>query len=161
MRMKHAHIGLIAVLAVLIGGSHGSADSTAVARNQIRAALEKWTRDFNAGNASQVCSLFAPDLISNFQGIPESNFETLCARLKRSVADPTKRYHYDLDLKEIIVSGDLAAVRLVSTLKVHLKDGTEETSEEPGLDIFRRQSDGSWKISRYMAYTAPPTRQSP
>lgn len=77
------------------------------------------------------------------------------------MADPAKRYHYDLDLKEIIVSGDLAAVRLVSTLQVHLKDGTEETSEEPGLDIFRRQSDGSWKISRYMAYTAPPTRQSP
>ena len=25
-------------------------------------------------------------------------------------------------------------------------------STEPGMDIFRRQSDGSWKIIRYLAY---------
>ena len=24
---------------------------------------------------------------------------------------------------------------------------------EPGMDIFRRQPDGSWKIMRYMAYS--------
>jgi steroid delta-isomerase len=28
-------------------------------------------------------------------------------------------------------------------------------SKEPGLDVFRKQPDGSWKIVRYIAYDAP------
>jgi hypothetical protein len=28
-------------------------------------------------------------------------------------------------------------------------------TKEPGLDVFRRQPDGTWRISRYMAYEAP------
>jgi hypothetical protein len=26
---------------------------------------------------------------------------------------------------------------------------------EPGMDIFMRQDDGTWKIIRYLAYTSP------
>jgi ketosteroid isomerase-like protein len=145
------------VLATLLAASYAPADdSTAAAQNQIRAELEKWTQDFNTRNPSAaVCSLFAPDLISNFQGQPEDSYGSLCANLQMALADPTKTYHYDLELKEIIVSCDIAAVRLVWTLTVRMKDGTEETTREPGLDIFQRQSDGSWKIARFMAYRAP------
>jgi hypothetical protein len=35
------------------------------------------------------------------------------------------------------------------------KDAAETTSVEPGIDVFRRQSDGSWKISRYIGYESP------
>jgi ketosteroid isomerase-like protein len=145
------------VLAILLAISYASADdSTAAAQSQIRAALEQWTQDFNNRNPSAaVCSLFAPDLISNFRGQPEDSYGSLCANLQMALADQAKTYHYDLELKEILVSCDLAAVRLVWTLKVRLKNGAEETTREPGLDIFRRQADGSWKIVRYMAYEAP------
>jgi len=148
---------MAAVLATLLAMSPVSADdSTAPAQGQIRAALEKWTHDFNTRNpSSAVCSLFAPDLISNFRGQPEDSYSSLCANLQTALADPEKEYHYDLEIKEIIVSCDLAVVRLVWTLKIRPKSGSEETTREPGLDIFRRQSDGSWKISRYMAYEAP------
>jgi steroid delta-isomerase len=57
--------------------------------------------------------------------------------------------------KEIIVAGDLAVVRLTWRLTVQGKDAPAETIEEPGMDIFRRQGDGSWKIFRYIAYDAP------
>jgi steroid delta-isomerase len=60
-----------------------------------------------------------------------------------------------LAIKEIIVSGDLAVVRLVWTLKVTGIDlPGEVVSEEPGMDVFRKQPDGSWKIIRYIAYEA-------
>lgn len=131
------------------------ADSTSAAQNQIRAALEKWTRDFNTGNGSEVCSLFAPDLISNFRGEPEDTYNSLCANLQMALADSAKTYHYDLEIKEIMVSGDVAVVRLVWTLKVRPKNGAETMTREPGMDIFRHQPDGSWKIARYMAYEAP------
>jgi steroid delta-isomerase len=35
--------------------------------------------------------------------------------------------------------------------------GSSQVTEtkEPGLDVFRRQPDGKWRIARYMAYEAP------
>jgi steroid delta-isomerase len=160
MKMKRARVGAIAagVIALLMSASYApaaKADSTSAAQDQIRAELEKWTRDFDSDNASEVCSLFAPDLISDFRGEPEDTYNSLCANLQMALADPAKAYHYSLEIKEILVSGDIAVVRLVWTLKVSPKNGSEETKREPGMDIFRRQPDGSWKISRYMAYEAP------
>jgi uncharacterized protein (TIGR02246 family) len=161
MRVKPKQIGLVAaaVLAMLLMATHAPAadDDSAAVQNQIRIALEKWKLDFNAGDASQVCTLFAPDLISNFRGQPEDTYNSLCANLQAALTDPAKNYHYDLEIKEILVSGDLAVVRLVWTLKVHPKDATasEVITREPGMDIFHRQSDGTWKIQRYMAYESP------
>jgi len=161
MRMKPKQIGLIAavVLATLLFAAFAPAadDDTAAVQNQIRIALEKFKLDFNAGDASQVCVLFAPDLISNFRGQPEDTYNSLCANMQAALTDPAKTYHYDLEIKEILVSGDLAVIRLVWTLKVHPKDATasEVVTREPGMDIFRRQPDGTWKIQRYMAYESP------
>ena len=163
MKITVRLIGTIAagVLVLLLFAAYAPAanndnDSAAV-QNQIRVALEKWKLDFNAGDASQVCVLFAPDLISNFRGEPEDTYNSLCANMQAALTDPAKSYHYDLEIKEILVSGDLAVVRLVWTMKVHPKDAasSEVTTREPGMDIFRRQPDGSWKISRYMAYESP------
>ena len=63
---------------------------------------------------------------------------------------------YSFDIKEIIVSGDMAIVRLVWTSRLS-REGSSQVTEtkEPGLDVFRRQADGKWRISRYMAYEAP------
>ena len=144
---------------MLLVASHASAadEDSAAVQNQIRVALEKWKLDFNAGDTAQVCTLFAPDLISNFRGQPEDTYNSLCANMQAALTDPAKTYHYDLEIKEILVSGDLAVVRLVWTLKVRPKDpgASEATTREPGMDIFRRQPDGTWKISRYMAYESP------
>ena len=161
MKIISRRIGSIAagVLAMLLVASHASAadEDSAAVQNQIRVALEKWKLDFNAGDTGQVCTLFAPDLISNFRGQPEDTYNSLCANMQAALTDPAKTYHYDLEIKEILVSGDLAVVRLVWTLKVRPKDAaaSEATTREPGMDIFRRQADGSWKISRYMAYESP------
>jgi len=121
--------------------------------DDIRAALDNWTEAFNSRDADRVCDLFARDLVAAYQGQPERNYDAICALLSSSLRDREKSYHYSLDLKEILVSGDLAAVRLVWTLTVARQEGgVIETIEEPGLDIFRRQPDGSWKIARYLAF---------
>ncbi len=37
------------------------------------------------------------------------------------------------------------------------RPGTQPaTSDEIGLDVFRRRPDGGWKIIRYLAYPAKP-----
>ena len=134
-----------------------AAQSDDGAQTAIRVALTHWMADFNAGNADKVCGLFAPDLIAQYRGQPERGYDALCDLLKGSLADRSKRYRYALAIKEILVAGDLAVVRLTWTLTVQQRDSPGEvTAEEPGIDIFRRQPDGNWRISRYIAYEAAP-----
>ena len=135
--------------------SPAAAQSDTPAQAAIRAALTQWMADFNAGRADKVCDLFARDLVAQYRGQPERNWDALCDLLRRSLADRGKTYSYALAIKEILVEGDLAVVRLDWTLTVRGKDATETTSVEPGIDILRRQAEGSWKISRYMGYESP------
>ncbi len=145
----------LALVALMLLAPPVGATAAEHAEEEIRAALAKWTQDFNAGNADTVCSLFSPELRYDFRGYPERGYADICARLKRSLADTGKRYTYALDIREILVSGDIAVVRLVWTLTVALGNGQTVTSVEPGMDIFRRAPDGSWKIIRYLAFEAP------
>jgi uncharacterized protein (TIGR02246 family) len=145
---------LAALLALLALAAPSSAQSSGEAEAAIRTALAKWTADFNARDASKICDLFAPDLRYDFRGLPERDYDALCALLRRALADTSKTFTYFPEIKEIIVSGDLAVVRLVWTLKV-TADGKVTETKEPGLDVFRKQADGQWKIARYIAYEAP------
>jgi ketosteroid isomerase-like protein len=127
------------------------------AQSRIRSALQTWMAEFNAGDSRKVCGLFAPDLIADYQGQPERDFPSLCKLLRGSLSDQQRKFHYSLDIKEILVSGGLAVVRLVWTLRVYPKNGSEAHSTvEPGIDIFRLEPDGNWKICRFMAYGVSP-----
>ena len=147
--------GRSALLVFLIAGLCGvslaqaeSADETA-----IRDALTRWTEDFNARNSGRICDLFDPALRYDFRGMPERGFDDICHLLRRSLAEKTRSYSYAPNIKEVIVSGDLAVVRLVWTLTVKPAGSSRATvSREPGIDVFRRQPNGAWKIFRYLAY---------
>jgi steroid delta-isomerase len=109
---------------------------------------------FQCGNAEEVCNLFSPELRYDFRGQSERNYKDICSLLHHSLEDGTKKYAYTLQIKEILVWGELAVVRLVWTLRMWSINppGSFAESIEPGMDIFRRQADGSWKIIRYLAY---------
>ena len=146
-----AACGLIAVTML-----PAAAQTDGAAEKAIRDALSKWTDDFNARDATRICDLFAPDLRYDFRGSPERDYDAMCSLLHRALADRSKTFTYSFDIREIIVSGDIAIVRLVWTSKVTREGSTHVTeTREPGLDVFRRQVDGKWRIARYIAYEAP------
>ena len=148
--------GLTASLMVASVCASQAAAQPADAESTIRAALTKWAADFNAGRTQTVCDLFSRDLRYDYRGYPERNYRDIYDLLQRSLSDRTKRYAYTLAIKEILVSGELAVVRLVWTLRVTKPDGSGETvTQEPGMDVFRKQPDGAWKIIRYIAYESP------
>jgi uncharacterized protein (TIGR02246 family) len=139
-----------------LAGPPAAAQSAAEVEKAIRDALTRWTADFNARDATRICDLFAADLRYDFRGTPERDFNAMCSGLKRSLGDRSKTLTYAFEIKEIIVSGDMAVVRLVWTSRVsHAGSAQVTETREPGLDVFRRQSDGTWRISRYLAYEAP------
>jgi steroid delta-isomerase len=76
--------------------------------------------------------------------------------LRAAVRDPYVAYRYSVEINEIVVYGETAVVRLVWVLEIEKAGSPKQTMEEPAVDIFHRQVDGSWKISRYLAY--PPAR---
>jgi ketosteroid isomerase-like protein len=143
------------VLALLLFAAPAGCALADSAEDTIRSTFVQWTKDFNAGDADAVCKLFSPDLRYDFRGYPERDYNDVCSRLHRSLSDAGKRYAYGLDIREIIVSGDLAVVRLTWTLTVTLGNGQVVTSVEPGMDILRKTPDGQWKIIRYIAYEVP------
>ncbi len=147
-------------LSILLLGYWALTGSPAVADAQgekaIRDALTKWTADFNSRDATRICDLFAPDLRYDFRGTPERDYNAMCSLLHRALSDRAKKITYSFDIKEIIVSGDMAIVRLVWTSRASQEGSSQVTeTKEPGLDVFRRQPDGTWRIARYMAYEAP------
>jgi steroid delta-isomerase len=145
---------LILVLTLTLAPPAPAAADDDDAQAAIRRALLQWTADFNARNVDKVCDLFEPGLIYDFQGLPEQRFDDICPRLKRALGDDTRSWTYaQPDIKEILVFGDIAVVRLTWTSTVTGGPEGEVKSVEPGMDIFRRQSDGSWKIMRYLAYS--------
>jgi steroid delta-isomerase len=146
--MRALALGLVLAAVMLVPAARSEEGAAAA----IRQALLQWMADFNAGRAEESCALFAPDLKANVRGIEERGYEQQCDLLKRALADESKTYTYGVDIKEILVFGDAAVVRLVWTLTVKGKDGAETQSVEPGLDVFKQQPDGRWKIIRYMAY---------
>ena len=155
-RLRRLAAGSIIAAAVLTAplDSSGGAEPTEAAEDEIRSAIENWRSAFNARDEDRVCALFAPDLVANYQDEPERDYSSLCEMLRAAVRDPYVTYHYSVEIDETAVYGETAVVRLVWALEIDKAGSPTQTIEEPAVDIFHRQADGSWKISRYLAYPA-------
>jgi len=146
--------GLLATGAALAQqfGSSSAAEPDPAPEQEIRSAIENWRSAFNEGDEERVCELFAPDIVANYQGEPARDHDSLCDMLRSALRDRDATYRYSVQINDVMVDGDSAVVRLVWALEVEKVRSPTETFEESAVDIFRRQSDGSWKISRYLAY---------
>lgn len=120
--------------------------------SDIRARLEQWTASFNSRDKIGACDLFSKSLLSDVQGQGQADYATRCEIISRVLDDLKRSFHYDLDIKDIIVDKTIAIVRLDWTLKISSGDAT---SIETGLDVFRKENDGRWRIIRYISYSSP------
>lgn len=124
-------------------------------RAALTARLAGWAAAFNARDAAGACDLFAADLIGTVPGATEQSRQTVCDRLSRVLENRSIDLHYSPAIKEIIVSGDLAVVRLFWTLTT--QHGSERSTQvEAGMDVFRRQAGGQWSIIRFLAFPVGP-----
>ncbi len=89
------------------------------------------------------------------RGRPDEGRDAVCKRIAAALADRNMEMRYAPDIEEIIVSGNLAFVRVVWTVTIE-RGGTRRVSTEPGLDVFRRDPDGRWRIVRILAFSNEP-----
>lgn len=142
------------ILIIFISCWMTASASTDESRIQIIHALEQWAKDFNAQNQQAVCGLFSPDLIASYPGIKDRNYDQMCETLTQSMHHPSKIFRYEAPkIEQMIIDDDLAVVRLIWTLKVLEKNQTTPVIiREKGLDVFKKQSNGHWKIVISYAY---------
>ncbi len=139
------------ILAFLVGAMPARADLD-TDKAAISERLQRWAAAFNARDSAGVCDLFSRNLIATVPGALDSGRDAVCARLATLLAKPDRQLHYSPDIREIIVSGDIAVVRLFWTLAI--QQGTQRhTSKEAGMDIFQRQAGGTWSIIRFLAFS--------
>jgi steroid delta-isomerase len=155
--LKRSLTALLCLLTVAAAGAPAHADEAAD-KAAIIARLRAFPDAFNAKDDAGYCDIFAPDLIGTIPMAPEISRDAICANLKRLLARPDLQLHYDYpDIREIIVSGDIAVVRIMWTLTAR-KGAEQDTTQEGGIDVFRRQPDGRWSIARMATFTMRPNR---
>jgi uncharacterized protein (TIGR02246 family) len=131
-------------------------EDPSVAKAAIAERLNRWTAAFNAKDVTGVCDLFAPDLSYTVDDILNGSRDELCGNVDKVLKTPGLTLSYAKPaIHEILVSGDLAVVRLTWTLTAE-KNGARDVTTEEGMDVFRRAPDGQWSIARYIAFTTRP-----
>ncbi len=131
-------------------------DDSSAAKAAITERLVRWTAAFNAKDTEAVWSLFAPDLTDTVDDIVDGSRDQLCTNIRETLAKPGLALRYDEPtIHEVLLSGDLAVVRLTWTLTAE-KNGVRDVTTDEGMDVFRRAPDGVWSIARYIAFSTRP-----
>jgi uncharacterized protein (TIGR02246 family) len=121
--------------------------ATATDEQQIRHIMDEWRRLTADGDLDCLVSLLADDVIFLTPGNPPITKNEFAAGFREVSAKA--RIEAKQEVKEILVSGDLAAAWSHLTVLLTPKQGGK-TSESSGyvLTVFHRSSSGKWLLAR-------------
>ena len=139
-------LGLAAIAALVHAGD--ATDNTA-AEKSIRAGLAAWVEAANRGDYKAALAVWAPDLIGWAPQGPDDSYEREADAAKLP-APKAVRTTYALTIDEVIVDGSLAVVRDTWTQTTKQDSGPDQVSTFRSFEVWRRQPDASWKISRWI-----------
>jgi uncharacterized protein (TIGR02246 family) len=123
----------------------------------IRDIIARWLEASAAGDTSTVLSLMSDDVVFLVAGRPPFGKAEFAAA---SNGLATHRIETASDIREVVVSGDLAYARSQLTVTMTpLAGGASMRRSGPTLSIFRRLGDGRWVLARDAnLLTVEPTR---
>jgi ketosteroid isomerase-like protein len=146
------HLYILFSLA-LLAGSAGAVEPTQAQEDEavIRQSLADWLVAFNSGDYAKAAQVWAPDMRGWGDGAEDSYQQEMDGAKKTpKVADP--KWHYALRIDEVMVEGDMAVVHDTWT-----ETGpTGKTRSFGSFEVWRRQPDKSWKISRWIDGASTP-----
>lgn len=123
----------------------------AAAEAQIRASLADWVQAFNAGDYARAAKVWAPDLVGWYPGAPDDTYAKEQEGAQRPPDPAAPKIEFALEIVDVTVSGDMAVVRDRWTETVTPRSGGESKKQAlRSFEVWRRQPDASWKISRWI-----------
>ena len=118
----------------------------------------------NERNADAIIALYARDLVLSYPGEPDMGYEAFARAMREMTGADTTRLRLTTQgsVDEVMVSGDLAVVRVVwTTMTVSRARGDSSevraTRRMKDLQVWRRDPDGAWRFARGMHYRLPPS----
>ena len=141
------------LLAPAVAVAQPSPDADAQA---IRAKILQGARGFMLGDPDTVLAHYARDIVLSYPGIPDMDHATLArsyGELRRRPAGERATTTPTFD--EVLVSGDLAVVRVRWTTTITDSTGRASTRRLRDMQVWRRERDGQWMFVRGMHYREP------
>jgi ketosteroid isomerase-like protein len=119
----------------------------------IRKQWSEWTAAYAAHDLAKTMEIFHHDVIFSFQGAPDQNYSDLEQGYKEEFAKPDNKRAWVPQFEEFECSGNLGFVRSTWVLEQNDASGTvKELEKNRGVDLFRRDANGRWKIFRSLNY---------
>jgi steroid delta-isomerase len=124
----------------------------------LRAAIIRSGEAFNAGDHAAMMAPVARDLVLTYPGIPDMGYDSLSAGYRRMVNRPAGVTSRTVPtVEEVLVSGDLAVIRITWTTTVTETNPARSTTRQMrDMQVWRREADGAWKFFRGMHFRNPP-----
>jgi steroid delta-isomerase len=135
-------------------GAGAGAESDAA---KIRQALADWVEATWAGDRMRASRIWAPDLVGWYPGQPDDSYEREMESARNPRAPDAPRSLPSVEVVEVMVSGDLAVVRDIWRFS-RIAGADTTFSSLRGFEVWRRQPDGEWRISRWISAPDPTYR---
>jgi steroid delta-isomerase len=152
------HSVLVLVGFALCGASVSTQSSGDKDAAILRGAIEQTARSINAHDPGGVMAHYSKDIIVSYPDVPDTTYEVF-DRNYRQMMNPSITTRTVPTIDEIVVSGDLAMIRMQwSTTITDKATGRTSSRVAKDLQIWRREG-GAWKFYRGMwHHLAAPAR---
>ncbi|MDR3387976.1 MAG: nuclear transport factor 2 family protein [Rudaea sp.] len=145
--MKITTLMGIALLGCMHVACAGTAEDNVTATKEIRAALMRWMQAADKDDWKTALDVWAPDLVG---WVGSDGVVTYAQQADLVAHPPAHTIHTLMRVDEITVEGSLAVVRDTWTRRVKQEDGHSALLRVRRYEIWRRQPDKQWKISRFI-----------
>jgi ketosteroid isomerase-like protein len=146
--VKPRHLLCIALMIAAPAAFGGAGASKTLAETRIRSALADWVSAANRGDYKAALKVWAPDLIGWAPDGVDDTYQREAASAELPIQAP--KTTYKLLINEVIVDGSLAVVRDTWIETTKRDNGPEIVSQFRSYEVWRRQPDKTWKISRWI-----------
>jgi uncharacterized protein (TIGR02246 family) len=148
---------LLAIIALAVVSSSALAGTPPLTGDKVAAAdvlhlFEQWTSAYERGDLDGSMSIFAPDVVFQFQGAKDQSYDDLRKGYIDDFAHRKPGTAWVPQIEEVHVEGPLAFVRSTWELRMKPASGEAEVKERNrSVDILSKAS-GSWHIIRSFNY---------
>ncbi len=119
----------------------------------IKNRVKEWADYFNSRNLEKVKEIYADDYLASYPNQPNQDLNLTLESFNHLFQNNFLEMKMSFKILEIESGGDLAYVRLNQVSEVKPKNAKQpQYGEDTGIQIWKKQPNGEWKLSRSVMY---------